>query len=448
MEAAGSDDWALIGRHSEEAGDAERAVAAFVAAGREASRRSANEEALRLYDSVLRLVGALPEAQRNARTLATKVELSVPLIAVKGYSAPEVEIVLRDALARAIRLSDKHRRFTLTRSLWNCIYDQGDLPRCLQLAEELSGIAERSDRGDWQRLANRALGSTLMSQGQLSKARVAFGRCLDARQDWSRETTLFEHGEDPESVARQYLAWIDAVEGRIETGLVAISEAVEGALHLALPIAGSFARSIKSDILDLARDAEAAHANASAGLAVSEEQNFPFWAAQHTVILGWAGVHLGEGEAALDRACQGIALWKANNAGLHVPTWCAFTAEAALALGRLDIAEHCVDEALEIAGRTGENFQLAEILRLKGLLHAARDQHGPALSCFEASMRVARNQGAGFLLLRTAVDRVRLEGALGAVSSSARAALRHARAALTEGTALPDIRAADDLLGI
>ncbi len=399
----------LIGYHAAEAGDVGRAVAAFAQAGREAARRSANEEAVSAFNRALNLVSGLPENARETRALELQVDLSVPLIAVRGYASPEVEGLLSDALVRAEHRGNAEQVFKVKRGLWNCIFDKGEVQQSHHLAKDLVDMAARAQRGDWLRLAHRAYGSNLLNEGQLIKARRAFERVVSSKEAWSPEATLFEHGEDPVSVSRWYLAWITTMEGDVDRGLALVNAAVEEATELALPIASAFGRSIRNSILYLRRDVKGCLENSEVGLATCEEYGFPFWSAHNKVFLGWARVHLGAGEPALNLARSGVDEWKETGAGLHKCTWNCVVADAALHLGRTDIAAELLEEANNAVQRTGEAFMLSEVLRLKGRMFRIEDETASAADVLRKSLSIAQQQGAGLFRFRAALDLARLQ---------------------------------------
>ena len=99
------------------------------------------------------------------------------------------------------------------------------------------------------------------------------------------------------------------------------------------PISLAFARSMMNTVQLLRRDyadcIEAAHETYD----MSTKQGFVFWSAANQIHEGCAITHLhGRGEG-LDLAERGLENWIATGAQLHVPTWSAFIADAALHLG-------------------------------------------------------------------------------------------------------------------
>ena len=83
---------ALIAQHYTEAGLGEEAIAFWQKAGQRAIERSANLQAIAHLTKGLEVLKTLPEATaRDQQELVLQTTIGVPLIAVKGMAAPEVE---------------------------------------------------------------------------------------------------------------------------------------------------------------------------------------------------------------------------------------------------------------------------------------------------------------------------------------------------------------------
>jgi predicted ATPase len=81
----------LVAHHYTEAGQAEQAVTYWQKAGERAVQRSAHTEAIAHLTQGLALILSLPDTPaRTQRELMLNVTLGAPLLATKGYAAPEV----------------------------------------------------------------------------------------------------------------------------------------------------------------------------------------------------------------------------------------------------------------------------------------------------------------------------------------------------------------------
>src|SRR5262249_40277933 len=81
----------LLAHHHTEAGEIEPAVESWLAAGRRAIERSAQFGAAAHVRRGLKLVAEIPDAgTRERRELELRIAIGSPLLATKGYAAPEV----------------------------------------------------------------------------------------------------------------------------------------------------------------------------------------------------------------------------------------------------------------------------------------------------------------------------------------------------------------------
>jgi predicted ATPase len=106
-----------------------------------------------------------------------------------------------------------------------------------------------------------------------------------------------------------------------------------------------------------------------------------------------------------------------------------------------------MNEALEHAERTGEMFNGAEMLRLKGEMLLMPDGRAAkqAEACFRAALEVARAQESRWWELRASVSLARLLCDTGR-ADEARTVLAEIYNWFTEGFELPDLKDAKALL--
>ena len=127
------------------------------------------------------------------------------------------------------------------------------------------------------------------------------------------------------------------------------------------------------------RDAPAVEEFAARAVKVGAEHGFVLLQDWATVLLGWAAVEAGAGEAGCQRIREAIE--HARSAGteqfqtyLH-----ALLAEACLKAGRLEDAREAASRGLQVCAATEEKFFEAELRRLSNVLSgpATRGQpHG------------------------------------------------------------------------
>jgi class 3 adenylate cyclase/tetratricopeptide (TPR) repeat protein len=395
----------VVAQHAVEAGDTDKAILLFRRAGQRASARFANREAVQNFTNALRLLESRPTGlARDREELALRLELGLPLIATRGYASEEVEQHYKVTVDLSKRLSDGEAEFTGTRSLWNCVYDRADLRWSVDAANQLLNLANAAGSEEKRALAFRALGSTLMSRGEFARAEEAFDNCLASAAKLPSDTWIKQHGEVPPLVARQYKGFICAVRGRLDEALQHTRSAVDGANQLGHPISQAFACAIHAHVLLMRRDYAACIDMAKGTAQLSAAHGFVFWSAHTEIHEGVAIANLEGSESGLALAERGLKNWTDNGAELHVPTWSASIAEAALHLGRLERAGELIAHALRISDRTGDYFARAELERLHGRLLLITGNRSDGQCSLERALALAESQGAGLFALRAALD--------------------------------------------
>jgi class 3 adenylate cyclase/tetratricopeptide (TPR) repeat protein len=395
----------VVAQHAVQAGDTQKAITLFIQAGRQASARFANREALQNYLNAFRLLQNMPTGLgRDRQELTLRLELGLPLIATRGYGSEEVEHHYNSTVQLSKRLSDSNAEFTSTRSLWNCVYDRANLEWSTDLADQLLQLANAAGSDEKRALAYRALGSTLMSRAEFARAEEAFDNCLSSAARLPPATWINTHGESPPIVAQQYKGFICVVRGRVDEALRHTQSAVENADILGHPITQAFARAIHAHVLLMRRDYAACIGMAKGTGQLSTAHGFVFWSAHTEIHEGVAIANLERSESGLALAERGLKNWTDNGAQLHVPTWSASIAEAALFLGRAERAGELLAYAQRVSDRTGDLFARAEVERLYGRLLLLAGKQSEGRSALERALALARCQGAGLFELRAAID--------------------------------------------
>ncbi len=139
-------------------------------------------------------------------------------------------------------------------------------------------------------------------------------------------------------------------------------------------------------------------------MAVSTDYGFPQWGALCTIVRGSTLVAAGSVDAGLTEMRRGLAGWQATGAGILIPVFLAFIAEAEIAQGDVAAALGSIDDASRRIDVYGERLYEAELLRLRGeaLFANPPGDATRAESCFLCAIDVARRQARSFELRATA----------------------------------------------
>ena len=179
---------------------------------------------------------------------------------------------------------------------------------------------------------------------------------------------------------------------------------------LSHPYSLAWAQCWAAFVFQFRRDVPAVHEHAEAAVALSTEQDFPFYAALGTSLRGWALAMQGQGEEAMAKVRQGIAAYRATGAAAIVPYFCSVLAEVCAHLGHTEDGLQTLAEAHTLMEQHEERWWEAEIYRLRGVL-LLRQPGTPQVEAgawLQRALDVARRQEAKSLELRAAMSLSRL----------------------------------------
>jgi tetratricopeptide (TPR) repeat protein len=279
----------LLAHHYTEAGLASQAIPYWLRAGERAIQRSANLEAISHITKGLKLLKSLPEThERTQQELMLQIALGMPLIATKGYAAPEVGQVYTRAQELCRQVGDTTALFPVLRGLWVFHVQQGKLQRAHELGEQLLLLAQ--DQQDPAPLleAHRALGSTSYFLGDFAQGR-AYQEQGIALYDLPRHRFLaLLYGQDPGVVCKSFAAVTLWSLGYPDAALKRSHEALILARDLSHPFSLGYALFFAARLYQHRQEGRLAQEQADALITLSREQGFAQMLAMGTILQGWA----------------------------------------------------------------------------------------------------------------------------------------------------------------
>ncbi|MBX9700862.1 MAG: AAA family ATPase [Acetobacteraceae bacterium] len=442
----------LIAHHLARSGQVEPAIDQMLLAGRRAIERSANAEAIGQLLQALDLLEGLPEGpSRAAKALALEVTLGQAMIANLGYAAQATKDVLQRARTHINASTAPDQKFAVLYGLWACYYVGSDVAMQREAASEF--LAETELHGDpaYIAIAHRAMGTTLVTMGEFSIARMHLRKAAELFDPVRDAGLRYRFGQDPGAAALAYLSWTLWHTGQLNEALRVAQEAVDRAEAVAHPHSVVYTVAHARGMVDMFRHApEQARDYAAMVTSVSEEHGFPFWGAGGRILLGWALVNLGNEDEGIELLRAGIAAWRKTGAKLWLTLFLAHEADAHARAGRAGAARQTIEEALALAEETGEIWALPELLRIKASIIRrldGRTAEREIEALLRQSLAAARGKQARWWELCSACDLARLwaeQGRLPEARELVAAALsRFPRAA---GEAHPDLLPAEALL--
>jgi TOMM system kinase/cyclase fusion protein len=457
----------LLAHHYTQAGLMAQALPYWQSAGRRAIERSGNIEAIGHLTQGLEVLQILPDTpERTQRELTLQTALGVPLLATKGFGAPEVERVYGRARELCRQVGETPQLFPALWGLWWFYEARPQLQTARELAEQLLTLAQRQQDPALLLQAHRAMGQTMLWLGELGAARTYLEQGIAIYDPQQHHSLAFRYGQDPGVGLRNFAAHALWYLGYPDQALERMHEAVALARELSHPFSLAFALDQTAWLHQYRREAQLTQEWAEADITLSSEQGFAFFLALGTMYRGWALAEQGQEAEGIAQMRQGMAAHQATGAQLGRPYWLSLLVEAYGKIGQVEEGLKVLGEALTLALKHGEHFWEAELYRLKGevlLMQAGRagsrnTSTEPLLvgateplvlteveACFCQALDIARRQQAKSLELRAAMSLSRLWRQQGK-RDEARQRLAPVYGWFTEGFDTADLQEAKALL--
>jgi predicted ATPase/class 3 adenylate cyclase len=436
----------LLAHHWTQAGDAERAVAGWLAAGERACHRSEYSEAIGHLRNGVELVAHLTDpVQRRDRELALLLALGPALMMVTGAGTLEVAALYDRALALCAETPKSGLHFAARWGRWLVAMDhRAGLERAddlLQLARELGDAAHLVQ-------AHHCQWATLYMLG-------AHEECCRHADEGIRLYDPERHrlqadlygGHDPKVCALGERALSYWLLGRFDESLSSIRLALDWAESLAHVGSRVHAMDYALVLHRLRRDRAEVARRASEMAAFAAEQHLSEYHAKGMLFRGWAKALLGDVSAGLGEMRGALTCVEEVGTPEDFPLYYEMFAEVCEHAGRFDEGLDAVRKGFARAERGRIVYWNAELHRRRGeLMLAAGEDPLAVAGCFEQALIDARAQGAPFLVLRAAVSLARLPLEGGDKVSEPVTRLRAAYASLPSRLDTPDVRDASALI--
>jgi predicted ATPase len=259
--------------------------------------------------------------------------------------------------------------FSVLRGLWVLHHVRAELAKARELGEQLLNMAEREQDSAFLMEAHRALGSTLLWQGEFASARAHLERSSALYNPHLHRSLTFLHGgADPGVSCFCETARALWFLGYPEQALQRSQAALALAQGLSDPFSLGFALVFAAGLHQLRREGSAAQQRAEEAIALASEQGLASLLAAGTIRRGWALAEQGQVEAGLTQMQQGLIARQTTGAELAEPYFLALQAEVYGKVGQIKQALALLAEALTAVQTNGERRLEAELYRLKGTL--------------------------------------------------------------------------------
>ncbi len=285
----------LIAHHLSQGGLAESAIQYLRRAAQRSIQRSANAEAISLLKQALDLLHTLPDTpERQQSMLDVDIALGQAMIAGIGYAARETREVFLRAKSHIDDTTEPAKKLAILYGLWAGYYVGSDLPMQREIGEAF--LAEANQLGDIaaQCVANRLLGTTLVTLGEFEAGRIRLETACALYNPAEHPRYRFQYGQDINATALCYLTWALWHLGEYDRALEVGQQAMDRAQSLAHPHTIAYTMCHAMGMIDAFRRRPQAIAGYAQDIVhLCEEHGFPFWAAGGRILAGWASTQLG-----------------------------------------------------------------------------------------------------------------------------------------------------------
>jgi predicted ATPase/DNA-binding winged helix-turn-helix (wHTH) protein len=347
--------------------------------------------------------------------LRIRMRLALALGLALTYSTGSVDhawSALSEACEISERLNDTDMQLKALWAMWSHRLNHGEHRATRDLAERFSQVARRGGNSDDVLVGDRLLGTTFHYEGRQREARHHLQRFLDLYVAQGSERHMMWIGLDQRLMARCYLARTLLLQGLVDPAKWHARVAFEDAQATGhdLSLCFYFAE-VANPIAIMIGDLDAAARSVSALTELSTRKNVTFWTSYGPCLQAVLLIKRGEFAEGVTLLSNSLETFRKSGNTVYYLALLGSLADGLAGAGRLAEALSVNEEALSESKRGGQGWYLPELLRIKGelLLQDARLKTDTAAeACFLESIETARQQGALFWELRSALSLARL----------------------------------------
>ncbi|MGL4408232.1 MAG: AAA family ATPase [Zoogloea sp.] len=393
----------MLAQHWSAAGEASKAMACWLAAGKLAAGHFAYQEAVAHYSACQELLYEHhPSAWRDQIEFDLLVCWARSEQMVSGYGGDRAREMLSRAMALHSRgVGDSNALFNLLWGFWESSGSSIGHREAARLARSLIEVAENGHQETLLHLGLYALGSASFWTGEFAEASAALTQAI-AMEVADAPPVRTIYGHHIPVACRAYLALIASLLGNEQASNDYSQTALELAKACQDTVAQVFALTFAANLKRWqGRPAEAKRL-ALEGRTLAQSCNNHVFEALLAMVLVWCDMP-ESGQSALDELKNGVALIRQSFRHILVVAQ-SIVIDALLMAGEYQQALVLIEETLaEAEGRHDRHF-LAELHRLKGraLLHLA-DSSGSE-EAVNLAISIGKAQGAAALLQRAQQD--------------------------------------------
>jgi class 3 adenylate cyclase/predicted ATPase len=446
----------LLAHHFTEAGLADAAVEWWGKAGQRSVERSALVEAIEQFTRALALIATLPATPALRREeIKLQVALTIPLMHVKGYSAPDTKdaadrarLLIEQAEMRGEMIEDPLLLFSVLFGLWAANYIAFDGDAACELAGRCMARAEKQSATAPLMIGKRMIGTSLMAAGSIADSRRHLDEAV-ALYDPAEHRPVATRfgGVDTRVTALCYRSLAMWLLGYPDQAIADVEYALKDARESRQATSLMQALALSSITLSLCGDYATANALVDELVSLANEKATSQWMAIGMSMQGNLFALMGKTSESAQLLTSALAAHRSMGSTVNQTMSSSRLASACAKLGRLDEAERHIAETVTEMHTTKEKWYEAEVYRTASeiaLLLYPPDV-AKAEAFLERALAVGRQQQTRSWELRAAMSMARLWRDQGK-QDEARDLLAPVYGWFTEGFDTRDLKEAKKLL--
>ena len=436
-----------LARHYTAAGEYEIAIQLWERAGKVALERFATAEAVAHLTTGLALVERLPPSpERDLRELELRTLLGSPLVAVRGWAAPEVSELLEPALGLARSLGHGDSYLPVLNGLWVHFMSAGRHRVAMEKAHELLRRATRPVTPTWCSAAIAPRSPPTSGWGTFRSP-----PCTETLSRATYDAERHRHiaaqtNNDPLTVAGIYGSQALWMLGFPDQAAALCDEKDELARRRNHPFDLCFALTVGALTYDYRREPERLLERVEEAERVGRTHRVPLMSeVMAQIVKGIAWLRAGLVEESVPQLEASLARLLATGHRAWVPYVHAMLGEALARSGDIAAGLQRIEESLDQIAAQDERVHLSEVLRLQGWMLRQDGRAGEAERSLRAAVEVAREQRTRSWELRAATTLAGLLESGGNVPAALEL-LEPVYRGFTEGFATADLADAAELI--
>jgi predicted ATPase len=348
-------------------------------------------------------------AASRQRRLKLQTDLGKALMWSRGFGSEESKAAFVRAQELAAAIDNPTERFTVYYGVWNGNAVTGEWGLARDIAETFLREAERVERTTECGVGRHLVGFTCLWQGDFIKAQANLIEALSIYNSERDREARFRFGPDTGAAARAYLAITKWPLGEVRAARALIEEAVAHAIKADHVPTLVNVYVFKAHFEMVRGDAGAARRDAEIVVKLGQQNALTLYATHGALQSAWASAQLDGSETGAAELRQALAAFTDQAIKSFVPFYQALLADIEVE----DDAEGAltrIDEALALAGDTGEHWSDAYLHRCRGEILLKRDPANttPAEDAFLTAIAIAQQQKVRSFELRAALSLAKL----------------------------------------